>query len=50
LTDEHVDVAAGLVRRVVGLIEHLDQRGCGLRDLFTADGLGILAERAALIV
>jgi hypothetical protein len=49
LTDPAVGVPVGLVRRVLGLIEALDGRGSGLADLASAGGLGLLAERAALM-
>ena len=47
LTDPAVAVPGRLVRRVIGLVEALDQRGSGLAELVPARGLGLLAERAA---
>ena len=49
LTDPSVGVPVGLVRRVLGLVDELDARGSGLANLVDAGGLGLLAERAALM-
>ena len=46
LTDPEVPVPAGLVRRMVGLVESLDRRGAALADLVPARGLGLFGERA----
>lgn len=49
LTDPAADVPTGLVRRVVGLVAALERRGAGLAGLVPGAGLGLLAERAALM-
>ncbi len=49
LTDPSVAVPVALVRRVVRLAGALDRRGARLAELVPAAGLGLLAERAALM-
>ena len=47
LTDRALGTPVGVVRRVVGLVQALDGLGAGLDALSTAQGVGLLAERAA---
>lgn len=49
LTARGVAVPARLVRGVVGLTRHLDAHGAGLADIVGAEGVGVLAERAAAL-
>lgn len=47
MTDPAVPTPGSLVRRIVGLVSELDQRGAGLSDLVGSAGVGFLAERSA---
>lgn len=49
LTQPGVGVPVGVVRRLVGLTGALDGLGAGLGDLVPAEGVGFLAERAAVM-
>jgi hypothetical protein len=49
LSGDSSEVPTGLVRRIVGMVKYLDRQGCDLDDLVPAQGLGFLAERAALM-
>lgn len=42
-------VPAEAVRHLTGIVRHLDARGAGLAHSFTAEGLGVIGERAALL-
>ncbi len=42
-------VPEGLVRGVAGLVRYLDAHGAGVSGLFVADGLGVIADRAAAL-
>ncbi len=47
LTESQLGAPVALVRRIVGLVEHLDRRGASVSSLVSARGVGLLAERAA---
>ena len=49
LTDPRVGVPDRLVARFAGMIDLLDRRGADLAELAGAHGVGLLAERAALM-
>ncbi len=49
LTDPEVRTPSDLVRRLVGLVAFLDDRGAGLAEVVGSAGVGFLAERAASI-
>ena len=49
LTDPGVGVPARLVRSVLGLVSYLDARGARLATELPGGGLGLLAERAAVM-
>jgi hypothetical protein len=49
LTGRGVQVPSSLVRTVAGLVTYLDRQGAGLASISTAEGVGLLAERAALL-
>ena len=49
LTDPGAGTPARLVREVVGAARFLDERGAGIAELVPADGVGLLAERAATL-
>ncbi len=49
LTTPGVGVPAALVRVVAGMVAYLDARGAGLAASVPADGVGLLAERAAIL-
>lgn len=49
LTDAAVDVPVRMVETVLDLVAELDRRGAGLATLVAADGVGLLAERAAFL-
>jgi hypothetical protein len=49
LTRPGSPVPTGLVSGVAGVIRYLDQHGAGLAELCAADGVGVLAERAATL-
>ena len=49
LTDSQIRVPGHLVRRALGLVSELDARGAGLAGLVAGSGLGLFAERSAVM-
>ena len=49
LTVQGASVPVELIRQVAGITAYLDGHGAGLARLFRAEGVGVLAERAAIL-